>query len=81
MDRIQAQHLRKGHRIRLTTPLPNAPGQEFGRVKEVVKVDEGLYVGVYRIYFERSAFSLAANGDREFEVESSQPEPLPHLLG
>lgn len=80
-DKLRVDELKKGHSIKLRTPLPNQPDSEFGLVKEVVQVGQGPVAGIYRIYFERSDFSLMANGDREFEVPSAQPGPVPHLLG
>lgn len=80
-DKLRTDELKKGHTIKLKNPLPNQPDSHYGLVKEVVHVADGPQVAIYRIDFERSAFSLMANADREFEVPSTQPGPVPHLLG
>lgn len=71
MDILRTDELKPGHRIKLTTPLPNKPDSEYAVVQQVVQIDPGTTVPIYRIDFEGSSWGLAANGDREFEVEST----------
>lgn len=77
MDILRTDKLKPGHRIKLTTPLPNQPKEEFAEVSSATAVDKGGRCAIYRIDFRGSTFGLMADADREFEVEGSVPTPKP----
>lgn len=72
MDRIRAENLKTGHRVKLSTPLPNRPDEEYADISGVTEIDKGITSPIYRLDFKRSTFSLVCEGSREFEVETSQ---------
>lgn len=76
MDKLRTDELKPGHRIKLTSPLPNRPSEEYAMVQKTTEVDPGIRCPIYRINFKGTTFALMADADRRFEVESSQPSAL-----
>jgi len=73
MDVLHADALKPADYIHV--PAPNG-GPLWQKVKSVRQVDPGITSPIYAIEFYSHGFELFCDGEREFEVEHTEPAEL-----
>lgn len=71
MDKLRTDELKTGHRV--VYNFMNQ-GERALEVRDVTMISLGVVCSIYRIDFYGSDFGMAANADREWNVESHIPD-------